>query len=65
MTVKEIFYDTQKINYYELFTHTLMSENKKVITYYSVEWHTLKGIFKDTINKEQYEALLKELENDL
>ena len=64
MSIEEIFYNNQKIQYYELSTHTLVTENKQVTTYYTVEWHTLKGTFKDNITEEEYKELLKGLNNN-
>ena len=64
MNIKEIFYTRQCVRGYELFTHTLTGEDKKIHTIYEVVWHTLKDTIRDEITKEEYDTLLKELEND-
>ena len=64
MTKEEIFYKTQRIQYYELFTHTL-KDNNRIFVIYFVEWHTLDDIvIRNEIEEEEYEILLKELKND-
>ena len=64
MTKEEIFYRTQRVQYYELFTNTMVFEKKKPHTIYGVVWHTLTDAIKEEITKEEYEVLLKGLEND-
>jgi len=64
MNTQNIFYKTQRIKYYELFTHTL-KDNNRIFVIYFVEWHTLDGIvIRNEIEEEEYEALLQELEHE-
>ena len=64
MTKEEIFYKKQEIHYYELFTRTTLDKNKKVKLIYEVQWYTPTNTILNEITKEEYECLLKELEND-
>lgn len=65
MKKESILYDILGIYSYELKTHTLITEDKKVTTYYQVVWHrkALTEIEQD-ITKQEYDFLLQELKGE-
>ena len=67
MTKESILFDGLGVYSFDLRTKTLRTENKKITTYYWVNWYCKYGESdgtKQEITKEEYEFLLKELEND-
>ena len=69
MTKEEIFYNRFVKNYggnreYQLKTHTLITEKDGVKTYYYAEFVTMVGQESIEVSKEEYECLLKGLENN-
>lgn len=67
MTKESIFFDKLGVYSFDLKTRTLRIEDKKVTTYYWVTWYCKYGSCSEKeqeITKEEYEFLLKELEND-
>ena len=69
MTKESILFNGLKVFSYDLRTKTLKGEKGIVRTIYEVEWRTANAyVLCDTIiqeiTEEEYEFLLKELEND-
>lgn len=67
MTKESILYNRLSINYFTLRTYTLRTEQyKTTTTYYYVKWFCDYGLsepLEQEISKEEYEYLLKELNN--
>jgi hypothetical protein len=66
MTKESILFNRLGVYSFDLKTQTLRREEKKIATYYWVTWHCKYGetaVIKQEISKEEYELLLKELEN--
>lgn len=67
MTKESILFNKLGVYSFNLKTKTLRTEDKKVTTYYWVVWSCKYGEnckIKQEITKEEYEFLLKELENE-
>lgn len=67
MTKESILFDRLGVYNFSLNTATLKTKDKEVTTYYSVIWRCEYGErseLKQDISKEEYDFLLKELEND-
>ena len=67
MTKASIFFDKLGVYSFDLKTKTLRTADKKITTYYWINWYCKYGEsseIKQEITKEEYEFLLNELEKE-